>query len=489
MNNASKIDTNWTKIFNKYPILQTIKDEGKYIITAQQIKEFWEPRLMTKHDHSVNRPQIFIDNSLSILPITRGSYIIGAMDLYHDFALSDREKVFDSTDSMPVSSPAFIESIDFNNITSEATAINSIYVSDILRDFLNEPTLLPTVNGRMGAGSFSFSVNCLSGEDTSLLVDVSNSQIEIDGGYEGTNSLCLIEAKSSLSTDFLVRQLYYPFRLWTNKITKPIRPVFLLYIYCEIDGGLQTVDHELKVGDLIYSNGALASVDDNAPVSDDCVGVVYFVGNPMPSVLYPFTEDNEFTYSERQDALLRDHPGCTHGLVLGLKENTNIVFGEKDEIRVWYRTEFAERNSYIDLSPMGWDGSASTGTLNGTSRDQRLGYNHTEVIKKYAEAKNKSLLVNSLNNYNLVAPSISSGWFIPSVGDLRAMVTNWETMNTQLGKITGSDGLKNDMYYWSSTERNNTSIFGVQLTSSGSTKVDGLKYDRPGVSSRYVFAF
>lgn len=229
MNNASKIDTNWTKIFNKYPILQTIKDEGKYIITAQQIKEFWEPRLMTKHDHSVNRPQIFIDNSLSILPITRGSYIIGAMDLYHDFALSDREKVFDSTDSMPVSSPAFIESIDFNNITSEATAINSIYVSDILRDFLNEPTLLPTVNGRMGAGSFSFSVNCLSGEDTSLLVDVSNSQIEIDGGYEGTNSLCLIEAKSSLSTDFLVRQLYYPFRLWTNKITKPIRPVFLLY--------------------------------------------------------------------------------------------------------------------------------------------------------------------------------------------------------------------------------------------------------------------
>ena len=89
MNNASKIDTNWTKIFNKYPILQTIKDEGKYIITAQQIKEFWEPRLMTKHDHSVNRPQIFIDNSLSILPITRGSYIIGAMDLYHDFALSD----------------------------------------------------------------------------------------------------------------------------------------------------------------------------------------------------------------------------------------------------------------------------------------------------------------------------------------------------------------------------------------------------------------
>lgn len=229
MNNTSKIDIYWEKIFDKYPILQKIKDEGKYLITAQQIKEFWEPRLMTKHDHSINRPQIFIDNSLSILPVTRGSYIIGNMDLYHDFALSDREKVFDNIDSIPIASPTFIESIDFNNITSEATAINSMYVSDILKDFLNESTLLPTVNGRMGAGSFSFNVNCLSGRVDSLLVDVNNSQIEIDGGYEGTDSLCLIEAKSSLSTDFLIRQLYYPFRLWNSKISKPVRPVFLLY--------------------------------------------------------------------------------------------------------------------------------------------------------------------------------------------------------------------------------------------------------------------
>ena len=41
MNNASKIDTNWTKIFNKYPILQTIKDEGKYIsLNDHELKNF-----------------------------------------------------------------------------------------------------------------------------------------------------------------------------------------------------------------------------------------------------------------------------------------------------------------------------------------------------------------------------------------------------------------------------------------------------------------
>ena len=263
------------------------------------------------------------------------------------------------------------------------------------------------------------------------------------------------------------------------------------YTYCEVDGGIQTVDYELKVGDLVYSNGALASVDNTSSViSDNCVGVVYYVGNPMPSVLYPFADDNSSaTYSAEQDVLLREHPSCTHGLVVGLKENANIAFGEKEEIRVWFRTAFEQRNSYIDLSPMGWDGTSSTGTLNNTIRDQRLGYNHTEVIKKYAEAKEKSLLVNSLKNYSLMAPEFSSGWFIPSVGDLRAMITNWETINTRLTAVTGSDALLNDMYYWSSTERNNTSMFGVQLTNSGSTKVDGLKYDRTGVNSRYVFAF
>ncbi len=35
-----------------------------------------------------------------------------------------------------------------------------------------------------------------------LKFDVKNSQIEIDGGYEGLESLSLIEAKNSLSKDF-----------------------------------------------------------------------------------------------------------------------------------------------------------------------------------------------------------------------------------------------------------------------------------------------
>ena len=79
-----------------------------------------------------------------------------------------------------------------------------------------------------GSGVFDFSINNL-GNDSSYTVTVNNSQIEIDAAYEGIRSLALFEAKRDLSDDFLVRQLYYPYRVWKNRVTKPVRPLFLVY--------------------------------------------------------------------------------------------------------------------------------------------------------------------------------------------------------------------------------------------------------------------
>src|SRR5699024_5416148 len=119
-------------------------------------------------------------------------------------------------------------SIDYENITSEAIAINCAFVSGILSDFLQEDRLFPTVSGRMSSNEFSFYINN-SNINKDVKVMVSNSQVEIDGGYEGKSSLALIEAKNSISDDFLIRQLYYPFRLWNDKITKTIKPIFMVY--------------------------------------------------------------------------------------------------------------------------------------------------------------------------------------------------------------------------------------------------------------------
>ena len=174
---------------------------------------------MTKFDHKSQLPKLFTENKFSILPTSRGGYVIGEFETFCDFNVDDIE-------ASSIEFPTFLESLDYRDITSEATAINCAFVSEILHDFTNEEKLLPTVSGRMGSSLFTFGINSPKGL---FNINVENSQIEIDGGYEGDTSLNLIEAKNYISDDFLVRQLYYPFRLWSSKVRKQVRPIFLTY--------------------------------------------------------------------------------------------------------------------------------------------------------------------------------------------------------------------------------------------------------------------
>lgn len=153
--------------------------------------------------------------------IARGRYIISNFEAYKNFE--------PTTDEITgISIPEYIESIDYENITSESMAINCAYVSGILADFLGDQELMPTVSGRMSSGSFSFYIQNTTTK-SNVSINVENSQIEIDGGYEGVDKLSLIEAKNYISNDFLIRQLYYPYRLWHSKLAKKIAPLFLVY--------------------------------------------------------------------------------------------------------------------------------------------------------------------------------------------------------------------------------------------------------------------
>ena len=215
----SRNDIEWEKLFDKYKIFNEVLKNGHVEITATKINEFREARLMTKFDHKSQLPKLFANNNLSILPTSRGRYIIGSFETYFDFN-------YDDVEVSSIEFPTFLESLDYKDITSEATAINFAFVSKILHNFTNEENLFPTVSGRMSSSSFDFDINTSKGL---FKISVGNSQIEIDGGYEGDNSLTLIEAKNYISDDFLVRQLYYPFKLWNGKISKKVRPVFLTY--------------------------------------------------------------------------------------------------------------------------------------------------------------------------------------------------------------------------------------------------------------------
>jgi len=209
----------WNTLFEKYKISENVLKNGAFEITSKQINEYREARLMTKFDFRSQLPKIFSDNKLSILPVSRGGYIISNFETFKDF---------ESRDPVPIKIdfPNYLESIRHDNITSESSALNCAFVTGIIEDFVQDEEIKPTVSGRMSSSSFDFNIKTLN---SNINIVVNNSQIEIDGGYEGINSLSLIEAKNSISKDFLIRQMYYPYKLWNNKITKEVKPIFLTY--------------------------------------------------------------------------------------------------------------------------------------------------------------------------------------------------------------------------------------------------------------------
>jgi hypothetical protein len=199
-------------------ILLKVSNNGFFKITSSDINLIKEARLMAKFDQSTVLPEIFQHNNLSILPISRGEYIIGNFQTY--------EKV-----TYPKSKPQLInipnlETLDHTNLYSEASALLFAFNSGIIQDLLNSKDIYYTVNGRMSSGSFDYYIN---NQKKSQNISVQNAQIEIDAGYEFNNGFCIIEAKNIAVEEILIRQLYYPYRLWTNKISKPIIPFLMVY--------------------------------------------------------------------------------------------------------------------------------------------------------------------------------------------------------------------------------------------------------------------
>ncbi|MDE5758234.1 MAG: hypothetical protein K2H85_06435, partial [Allobaculum sp.] len=87
-NNAS-----WLKIFNDYDILNHDFNSGPYSLTAKQIKVACqnfrntsekEVRLLCKQDSREDRPAIFTENDLFLLPKKNGEYYIVKGEGYID---------------------------------------------------------------------------------------------------------------------------------------------------------------------------------------------------------------------------------------------------------------------------------------------------------------------------------------------------------------------------------------------------------------------
>lgn len=211
----------WSKIFRDYKINDHDFDNSPFELTAEQIKKSCqvftatgdkEPRILCKQDTRSDRPSVFIDNGLFILPKKNGSYYILKGEGYVDIP--------DIT--TPIQD--YMSKLDFELESSmvgdsEMQFLDFAYANSLIRTFMNDQSLVLTIRGRKYTPRFSFKVGTNS-------LDTESVQTEVDAGYEGKDSIVLIEAKNFSATNVIIRQLYYPFRQWCENTSKNVYPVF-----------------------------------------------------------------------------------------------------------------------------------------------------------------------------------------------------------------------------------------------------------------------
>ncbi len=225
-----------------------------------------------------------------------------------------------------------------------------------------------------------------------------------------------------------------------------------------VDGGNVIKEYELKVGDFYCADGNIVSVDDGE-IPDDCIGIVYYVGNPQPSVLYKDNED--LGADETKDALKRDFPNCVHGLVYAVKdENNNAPARFANNSKNKKYTEFYQNSEELNTAYI-WESPKAPTCI--------LGYNNTEVLRimnKTDIAFAEDMLKLHLDPYIALvpAPVQTSGWYLPSLGELKVILEEQEVISASLNKVNGDALWHSDYKHWCSTCGDISAIWQVNDT-------------------------
>lgn len=220
------IDIAWQAISEKYRIFDHDFTKSPFELTAKQIKDATrhfsttgqrEVRILCKQDERDDRPLVFQERNLFILPIKNGKYAIVKGEGYIDIPpIQESTKIYTSR-------------LDFQLVTSrvgdsEMQHLDFAYATSVIRTFMQDPTLVLTIRGRKYTPKFSFRVG-------RQRITVEGVQTEVDAGYEGENQVVLVEAKNSRANNTIIRQLYYPFRQWQQnlkdkKVDKTVSTIF-----------------------------------------------------------------------------------------------------------------------------------------------------------------------------------------------------------------------------------------------------------------------
>lgn len=221
------------------------------------------------------------------------------------------------------------------------------------------------------------------------------------------------------------------------------------------------ITHTLAVGDYFLSNGMIVSKDAEE-VPANCIGIVYYAGNPQPSATNPEL------YTETSDALLRDFPGATHGLVLAIK-NAEMEDGTQ-------KYKFADSQAYFS----NWyksDEEWSDKFINNEFRDVPAGftgYNGTVLMDHSYKMGATTGCTHGWAFWQLYVDAVpvnapTSGWYLPSAYELSEVAKSQFLINSKIKAVGGDELESHDgaieagPYYWAINERNNSFMWGHKM--------------------------
>jgi hypothetical protein len=204
----------WEHVFQEYCASHDFSRQPLRI-SAEQIKTVtsnFEPRILAKMDTREDVPPTLRDRGLFVLPIRNGLYVILEGEGFHDL---------EEITSDPIET---VSHLDFQLRSarvgnSEAQHVDYAFNVSLLRRFVGIDKLYLQIRGRKYTPRFEFRVG-------NHHLTVESVQTEVDGGFEGRDAILLVESKNVAVGNFIIRQLYYPFRQWRIETRKPVRSLF-----------------------------------------------------------------------------------------------------------------------------------------------------------------------------------------------------------------------------------------------------------------------
>lgn len=187
---------------------------------------------------------------------------------------------------------------------------------------------------------------------------------------------------------------------------------------CRVNVNLPST--EPQVGDFYYADGSWST---DLDTEREVIGIVFWLGDP----------------AKDDTSLKRDHPECTHGLVVGLNH-------DKGYWQSNFSTSGARVSAWVKENVTDYEAPIVSNLPESVNR--MMGYNNTKAIELYNEdASNRSWPVEAIEATVAYrdahkAPATSSDWYLPSPKELALLCSGEYDGNIYFAKKPGNDNRK-----------------------------------------------